>query len=341
MREDNVRKIWSDAELDAALSDLHDDVDEDDSLAFARASLMAAAGTTEAPPQQRHRGSWRWIAVAAAVVTLVGGLGIVVSLRPPAPEPAQPAAQLADPDRPLEPGEFHYAQKLAWVPQLTYGLPSKLQQLVELWIPADPAGVWHRRTRWTGGVTGLDPATQAKIQIDRTPRDEFGPGGVFPARPPAPWVAPDASFVASLPPDRGQLAKALLRDTRKGGSELLTAARSVLSLGLVRRDVRLALRDALIAMPSVHSEPAHTPDGRPATVIIAKDTNQRLYLDPATAQLLAASDGPFAGVITRSNEVPRTTSQAPPSSAPLSPPDSQKFGEADAVYSYAITRTSG
>ncbi|MGK3200660.1 CU044_5270 family protein [Amycolatopsis sp. MEPSY49] len=353
MREDNVRKIWSDAELDAALADLHDDVDEDDSLAFARASLMAAAGTTEAPPRQRRRGSWRWIAVAAAVVTLVGGLGIVVSLRPPAPEPAQPAAQLADLDRPLAPGEFHYTQKLAWVTQMTFGRPSKFQQMVELWIPADPTGVWHRRTRWTGGITGLDPTSQAKVHLDRAPLDEYGPGGVFPSQPPVNWVAPDASFVASLPPDRAQVAKALLRDNRGGPAESLTMVRSVLALGLVRKDVRFALRDALIAIPSVHAEPAHTADGRPATVIVAKDTGQRLYLDPSTAQLLAAADGVFS-VTEHSGNVPRSTSPPPPSSAgfpsttvtttteiPLFPPNPQKFGEPDAVYSYAITRTSG
>ena len=353
MREDNVRKIWSDAELDAALSDLHDDVEEDDGLAFARASLMAAAGTAEAPPQPRRRGTWRWIAVAAAVVTLVGGLGIVVSLRPPAPEPAQPAAQLADPDRPLAPGEFHYAQKLAWVSQMTFGLPSKFQQMVELWIPADPTGVWHRRTRWTGGISGLDAATQAKVRLNRAPLDEYGPGGVFPGRPPTNWLAPDAAFVASLTPDRAQVAKALLRDNHGAPAESIAMVRSVLGLGLVGKDVRIALRDALTALPGIYAEAGHTPDGRPATVVVGKDKGQRLYLDPSTAQLMAAADGVFS-VTGQPSYIPMSTSEIPPSSPaypsttvtmsseiPLFPPDAQKFGEPDAVYSFSITRASG
>ncbi|MGW5719548.1 CU044_5270 family protein [Amycolatopsis sp. NPDC003865] len=354
MREDNVRKIWSDAELDAALSDLHDDVGEDDGLAFARASLMAAAGTAEAAPQPRRRGTWRWIAVAAAVVTLVGGLGIVVSLRPSAPEPAQPAAQLADPDRPLAPGEFHYAQKLAWVTQMTFGLPSKFQQMVELWIPADPTGVWHRRTRWTGGITGLDPTTQAKVRVDRTPRDEYGPGGVFPGQPPTNWLAPDAAFVASLTPDRAEVAKALLSDNHGGPAESITMVRSVLALGLVGKDVRIALRDALSAMPGVYAEAGHTPDGRSATVVVGKDKGQRLYLDPTTAQLMAAADGVFS-VTGGSTNVPLSTSRIPPPSSesfpsttvtmsseiPPAPPTAQKFGEPDAVYSFSISWTSG
>ncbi|WP_372669944.1 hypothetical protein [Amycolatopsis kentuckyensis] len=356
MREDNVRKIWSDAELDAALSDLHDDVDSGDELASARASLMAAAGTTEeAPPRPRRRGSWRWIAVAAAVVTLVGGLGVVVSLRPPAPEPTRPGATLQDIDRPLAPGEFHYAQKTAWVPQLIFGLKAETQQIVELWIPADPTGVWHRRTRWTGGVTGLDEATQAKVKVNRTPLDEYGPAGVFPSRPPENWLAPDASFVASLTPDRAQLAAALARDRSPAGSstvEALTMARSVLALGLLRKDVRLALLDVVSTLPGMFAKASQTPDGRPATVVIAKDTGERLYFDPSTAQLLAATD---STTITHRNDVPLSmTTERPPNSAaipsttvtmsseiPVFPPDSRKLGEPDAVYSYAITQTSG
>jgi hypothetical protein len=352
LREDNVRKIWSDAELDSALSDLHSDVGEDDGLAFVRASLLAATGTAEeAAPATRRRGTWRWIAVAAAVVTLVGGLGIVVSLRPPAPEPAQPAATLQDIDRPLAAGEFHYARKTGWVPRVVYGLPAKLQQSVELWIPADPTGVWHRRTRWTGGVSGLDDTTRQKIRIDLTPLDEYGSGGVFPGQPPVNWVTPDAAFVASLTADRAQLAKDLMRDLRtpagSPAAQGLMMARSVFALGLLRKDVRVALRDVISALPGVFAKPSQTSDGRPATVVVSKETGERLYFDPSTAQLLAATDSSVA-------TAPRTTSQAPPrsdatpsttvtmnSEIPVVPPLPDNWGEPGVVYSYAITKTSG
>ena len=80
MTEKNIRQIWSDGELDAALADLHSDPGPDDGLAFARASLVAATGTPldrtpfhQAPPARRKsRGSWRWISVAAAVAAAIG-----------------------------------------------------------------------------------------------------------------------------------------------------------------------------------------------------------------------------------------------------------------------------
>lgn len=370
MREDNVRKIWSDAELDAALADLHDDVDEDDGLAFTRASLMAAAGTSEAPPAATRRGPWRWIAVAAAVVTLVGGLAILTSLRAPAPEPARPAASLADLDRPLEPGEFHYAQKLQWLPESLEGQSAELQQSVELWIPADPTGVWHRRTKWTGATRGLDKSKNPQLSLK--PYDEDGPAGRFgPGQnlggqvnpgsntPFQNWLTPDAAFIASLTPDRGALAKRLTfdtidRDTRTKAhtpTEALTMVRTALETGLVRKDIRFALRDAFTMISGAFVTPGHTLDGRPATVLIAKDTGQRLYLDPDTAQLLAWDTNPVVTPTTiRSNEVVRSTAKSrppssgttgPPTTTPESPAGPPLPGDLATEYSFAITRTSG
>ncbi|GLY35670.1 hypothetical protein Amsp01_016940 [Amycolatopsis sp. NBRC 101858] len=370
MREDNVRKIWSDAELDAALADLHDDVDEDDGLAFARASLMAAVGTSEAPPAATRRGPWRWIAVAAAVVTLVGGLAIITSLRAPAPEPARPAATLGDLDRPLEPGEFHYAQKLQWLPESLEGQSAEMQQSVELWIPADPTGVWHRRTKWTGAVRGFGGAKS--VQVNSAPFDEAGPAGRFgPGQhlagqidprwntPFQNWLLPDAAFIASLTPDRGTLAKRLNFDTIDQDSrakvhtptEALTMVRTALETGLVRKDIRFALRDAFTMISGAFVAPGHTPDGRPATVLTVKDSGQRLYLDPDTAQLLAWDANPTITPTTiRSNEVVRSTAKSPPPSSgitgpatttPESPAGPPLPGDLATEYSFAITRTSG
>jgi hypothetical protein len=370
LREDNVRKIWSDAELDAALSDLHDDVDEDDGLAFARASLMAAAGTSEAPPQPRRSGTWRWIAVAAAVVTLVGGLAIVTSLRTSAPEPTQPAAMLPDVDRPLAPGEYHYTQKLSWLPELLEGLPVKMQQRVELWIPADPTGVWHRRTGWTGAVSGLDAGTEKKVHVNLAPFDEHGPDGRFAGgqnlaghtdprwnTPFQNWLTPDAAFIASLTPDRGKLVKRLTFDTistsdsgkAHTATESLIMARNALETGLLGKELRLALRDALSQVVGLVAKPGQSPGGGPATIVIAKDTGQRLFFDPATAQLLAWDTPTPPTAVTSTDRVSRSTNVPPPSSAALPLPTKTtqpatpefKFGEPEAVYSFAITRTSG
>ncbi|MEV7093484.1 hypothetical protein AB0M80_11675 [Amycolatopsis sp. NPDC051045] len=372
MREDNVRKIWSEAELDAALDDLNnDDVDEDNGLAFARASLLAAAGVVEAPPAEpRRTGAWRWLAVAAAVVTLVGGLGVAAALwTPDAPEPSRPAAALSDLDRPLAPGEFRYAQASGWTYEYVSGFAAKLQRRVELWIPADPTEVWHRRTTLTRAAGGPDRDQTAGPLPG--PVDEYGPGGVFPDHPDfsgqnkptwntpfVNWLRPDAAFVASLVPDRGKLAKQLrfdtidVKDPGRGRAhtttETLDMVRSALEIGLLRPDVRFALRDALAGIPGIVVFPGRTtPDGGPATVYVAKDTGRRLFLDPATARLLAADRGP-SPAITGDINMPQTTIPLPPSSVnmpkttpmqvPLAP---QRLDAPDTEYSYAITRTSG
>ncbi|HEY3471792.1 MAG TPA: hypothetical protein VGL47_42130 [Amycolatopsis sp.] len=372
MREDNVRKIWSDAELDAALADLHSDVDEEDGLAFARASLLAAAGVSEAPPPERRR-PWRWIAVAAAVITLVGGLVVVTSLKTSAPEPAQPAASLADLDRPLTPGEFRYAQRLSWRPEIIEGRPVQFQEKTELWIPADPAGVWHRRTMWTGAVRGLTPDEEKSLRYQpvKKPVDERGLGGVFPGdlkptgqskphwnTPFANWLTPDAALVASLVPDRGTLAKRLNFDTidikadgrAHSATEALAMVRSVLELGLLRKDVRFALRDAFNEVTGAYTTQGQTPDGRPATILLAKDSGQTLYLDPATAQLLAWDTTLIWPSVTRSSEVALNTVQAPPPSSQPPPTTTMRteiprapspVGDPETVYSFAITRGDG
>ncbi|EOD68250.1 hypothetical protein H480_12297 [Amycolatopsis vancoresmycina DSM 44592] len=356
MREDNVRKIWSEAELDAALQDLHGDVGDDEGgLAFARASLLSAAGVEEAPPAGPHRsGAWRWLAVAAAVVTLVGGLGVAAALwTPDAPEPARPAAVLSDLDRPLAPGEFHYTEMRDWSTYMVPGFAAKVQRRIELWIPADPTGVWHRRTTLTGD------AHWSSDRIGELPKpvDEYGPAGVFPV-PEMNWLTPDAAFIAALVPDRQKLAQRLASDLLgaavpqngrpHSATEMLGMVRSVLETGLPRRDVRFALLDALANAPGIYVAPHQTtPDQQPATVYVAKDTGQRLFLDPATARLLAADSAPTP-VIVRNKGVPMTTPMPPPSSVavpnttttrfPVSP---QRPDAPDTQYSYAITRTSG
>ena len=81
---------------------------------------------------------------------------------------------------------------------------------------------------------------------------------------------------------------------------------------------------------------------------MAKDTGQRLFLDPVTARLLAADSAPTS-VIVGNKGVPLTTPLPPPSSVavpnttttrqiPISP---QRPDDPDTQYSYAITRTSG
>ncbi|MFJ1766593.1 hypothetical protein ACIOD2_40135 [Amycolatopsis sp. NPDC088138] len=299
MTEDNVRKIWSDAELDAALTDLHSDVGDDDGLAFARASLLAAAGAEpEEAPKPRRSGSWRWIAVAAAVVILAGGLAVTAELLSPGtPEPVHPAATPPDLDRPLAPGEYHYSRQEYWYPVGNSSHVAFVQQKVELWVPADPAGMWHRRRGLTGRVVGhLSDDDRAKIvPTSGADIDEYGPGGVFPSPGGGPflWQTPDARFLESLTPDETALSGHLVGTSPYPGEQLRQAA-SALTPGFPAKDVRAALCKALASLGGIQAypDPVRAPDGRQSLAFLAPSTQDTLYVDPTTFVAIAITPYP-------------------------------------------------
>jgi hypothetical protein len=372
LTEDNVRQIWSDAELDAALGELHSDVGDEDGLAFARATLLAAAGAEpEEAPKPRRSGSWRWIAVAAAVVTLVGGFAVAAEvLNPGGPAPVHPAATPPDLDRPLAPGEYHYSRQEYWYPVGSSFHVAFVQQQVELWVPADPAGMWHRRRGMTGRVVGrLDDDDRAKIPpMSGADVDEYGPGGVFPGPGGGPflWQTPDARFLESLTPDETALRDHLV-GTSRYPSEQLRQAASALTPGFPAKDVRVALCKALANLGGIQAypDPVRAPDGRQSLAFLAPSTQDTLYVDPTTFVAIAitpyppplhqvpvgGSTPPTAGdptetlkpaapqstsvSMTTLQSFPKTTtSQGPP------PPSGQQSLRPPTMYYFAITRGS-
>lgn len=167
MTEDNVRQIWSDADLDAALHDLHREAGSEDALAGARAALLAAAGGTgdtrrlEGPPVKKRGGSWRWIAVAAAVAALTGGLVVAKEAGLPGMTdiggPAGPTDQpieLKGSDLPLPANGYRHSVRSGWV--LLFSPDGKssayVEERVDRWIPADPRGDWWMTRTQTGNV---------------------------------------------------------------------------------------------------------------------------------------------------------------------------------------------
>ncbi|MFG1639157.1 hypothetical protein ACGFMK_02605 [Amycolatopsis sp. NPDC049252] len=374
MTDDNVRQIWSDAELDAALTELHRDVGDDDGLAFARSSLLAAAGAEpEEAPKPRRSGSWRWIAVAAAVVTLAGGVVVTADLlSPSAPAPVHPAATPPDLDRTLAPGEYRYSRREYWLP--FYGSHDDLayvQQQVELWVPADPAGRWHRRATVTGRVVGyVADIDRTKIAPPDGPTDdEYGPGGAFPsfqAGPhPMPWPEPEAKFLQALTPDEVALRKLLVGTGRIPGEQLMQVA-SALTPGLPAKDVRAALCTALSKLDGITALPdkVRAPDGRQALAFLATGSHDTLYVDPTTFLTVATTSYPPSllqfpeGGPTPTSVVGGTTQTLPPrapastttttplnapvaTSRPLSPsPGRQRPMEPPTLYFFSITRSS-
>ncbi|MDT7802471.1 MAG: hypothetical protein QOI78_5904 [Actinomycetota bacterium] len=374
MTDDNIRQIWSDAELDAALTELHRDVGDDDGLAFARSSLLTAAGAEpEEAPKLRRSGSWRWIAVAAAVVTLAGGVAVTADLLSPgAPAPVHPAATPPGLDRPLAPGEYHYSRREYWQP--FYGSHDDLayvQQQVELWVPADPAGRWHRRVTVTGRVVGYvaDIDRNKIAPPDSTADDEYGPGGAFPrfqAGPhPTPWPEPEAKFLRALTPDEAALRKLLIGTARFPGEQLMQVA-SALTPGLPAKDVRAALCTALSKLDGITALPdtVPAPDGRQALAFLATGSRDTLYVDPATFLAIGMTSYPPPllqypeGGSTPTSMAVATTQTLPPrtpastttttplnapmsTSRPLSPsPGRQRPTQPPTLYYFSITRSS-
>ncbi|WP_328447901.1 hypothetical protein [Amycolatopsis sp. NBC_00438] len=313
MTDDNIRQIWSDAELDAALAHLHDDVGDDVDLTFARTSLLTAAGAEpEAPPEPaKSRGAWRWIAVAAAVATLTGGLVVATQFanRAPAPAPIAPAAtlpgldDLRGVDLPIGPGEFRLTTSSSWMEADKGSIPTTyVGTQTELWIPADPAGDWHLHSTLTNTPTGLQVPTPRMEPVPVHITDTTGAGGIFPGMYGGPdflgsWDAPTALFVTNLPADV-QVLRAQLIDAQRGlgtpvrrGEENSPGAavqmvRKTLELGLARGDVRVALWRALAGIDGIVTTPGMpSPDGRIGIGFTAKDGGT-LIADQATAQLI-------------------------------------------------------
>lgn len=167
MHGDNIRKVWSEAELDEALAELHAEPrTRQDELARARAALLRAAGDVEdellpvtAPPVNKRAGAWRWIAAAAAAALVSGG-GIVatnVFTTDDGPDPAahstatrgeEALESLHGDDFPIRDGQYRLVTESTWTTHVTKaGLVYQTHEILERWLP--PHGWMPVKTRFT------------------------------------------------------------------------------------------------------------------------------------------------------------------------------------------------
>ncbi|MEV6903884.1 hypothetical protein [Amycolatopsis sp. NPDC051372] len=224
MNDDNVRHLWSDAELDEALDALHPHVRTDPAeLDRARATLLRAAAAETgrshiAPPALKKRGgTWRWIAVAAAVAVVTGGVVVAreVVERPATVAPAATATADVQPG----PGQYTHVTNnyidVEWVDDRS---AFAVQQKVEFWIPADRSDMWMRK--WTRepdtvlltgqrsdepSLPGPDSTTQIAAGGDF--KAEFPHPGGWAVDVPDGWYRPTPEFVANLPTEQAPLLK--------------------------------------------------------------------------------------------------------------------------------------
>jgi len=221
---DSVRKVWSEAELDEALADLHAGPEtRRDELSRARAALLRAAGEVEddqlptlAPPVRKRPGAWRWIAAAAAAALVSGG-GIVatnVFTGDSGPDPADQSVVAAGEDAleslrgdnfPLRDDQYRLVTESTWTTRVTKsGLVYQTHEILERWLPAPS---WKPfKTRFTG--TGEIRWIKGDYKMAMTNGEALpGPSstvteGELPARPTTTSVPPPRATTTPpvLPP---------------------------------------------------------------------------------------------------------------------------------------------
>ncbi|WP_328604868.1 hypothetical protein OG943_33205 [Amycolatopsis sp. NBC_00345] len=221
--DDNIRHLWSDAELDDAFAALHPHVRTDgDELDRGRAKLMraAAAASTEGGerttrPSKKRAGSWRWIAVAAAVAVLTGGVVVASNLNDGSPK-VMPASTPTSDNRPAAGQYTHVTNDYTVIEWVAGHSAFAVRERLEVWIPPNPRDLWKRRWTRTGEVRLLRgmPADQAALpgptSAVQTALDglfaEALPGSAGQTGVPNGWYQPTFEFVAALPTDPQRLS---------------------------------------------------------------------------------------------------------------------------------------
>ncbi|GAB1516236.1 CU044_5270 family protein [Actinophytocola sp. KF-1] len=316
---DGERQVWTEDELDRALGGLYVETKpRQRNLAEVRKTVMAhVAGA----PGARRRPVRRRLAAAAAVVVLAtaGVLAQTVLFAPAeataaAREALTSAADLAGrvEDPVLSPGQYRYVATHAWWMRTTGAEDESFsflnENLVEVWIPADPSGEWLMRRRETGNrqwVTGNEAeARAAGVVIDEAPwPEQRALGGAFTRNAPVHgnWQFPKPEFLAGLPTDPRQLYDRLRADSG-GGAQALVYAADALRTGLMPAATRANLLRALAYLPGLDvTDDAADLDGRKGVAlgISADGERQEIILDPGTGEVIGerkVSDSMFADI---------------------------------------------
>ncbi|GAA1340258.1 CU044_5270 family protein [Saccharothrix algeriensis] len=326
MSDDNILRIWTDDELDAALDALNADTRTDERvIAGARVALIAATGeqgeteVTTTREARRRRSGWRWLAGAAAVAVLVAGGQVVQTVsfgRNPAPAGAEAVATLDRAatssigvlDEEVGPGQYRYVATRAWWMASAHGGEGRdfarlAENVLETWAPANPRDEWLLRRDVTGNqrwVVGTEEqARAAGVSTDGGwPEGEWrAPCGDFYARSPEQWCTdrgswqnPTPEWQAGLPTDPDALFERLAADAPgDSDAELLVYAADALRSGLVRKDVRANIYKALAKLPGLQvTEQQANLDGRTGTALGVDDGKERqdIIIDPETGQFI-------------------------------------------------------
>ncbi|ONI88894.1 hypothetical protein ALI22I_18220 [Saccharothrix sp. ALI-22-I] len=252
MSDDNIRRVWTEDELDAALEVLNADVRTDEQvLSRARAALMITTESgenevttteerTTAEPaigeRRPRRSGRRWLATAAGVGVLVAGALIAqtVSFGGRAPATAE-AVQTLDRaaaqtigavDEPVGPGQYRYIAMRTWGLE-THDMGDKVfanlaENLIETWVPANEQDEWMLRrdttdnNQWVIGTEEEAKAAGAEAGFASVEGEWRAKCGDFHSdvkcQTEGNWQNPTAAWQASLPTDPDALFERLNAD---------------------------------------------------------------------------------------------------------------------------------
>lgn len=335
-QNENIRNMWSDDELDRALSALHPaEAADERPFQRAKADLLVAAGAREpapeAPRAPRRRG--RWMAAVGTVAAMVAGVLVVQTIQAGDHIPNAAAEQLNSAaskidvvDEPLGPGEYRYVATHAWWLRAGEGHVFLAENLLEKWVPDDDNQPWLERSHETGAYRWVAGDEEAAKHQGLLPKPGQPQSSTHPScGRDCGWQVPSHAFLAGLPRDTDELYDRLRADTDGRGPdpdlEMVVYVADVLRSGMVPADLRAALYRVLGLVPGLEiTEQVANLDGVEGTAygVSANGRRHDVIIDPKTGQFIGErqisendSEQIPAGTVTSYTSV--TTAAAPTS----------------------------
>ncbi|GAA1941657.1 hypothetical protein [Amycolatopsis minnesotensis] len=314
MTDDTPRQLWSESDLDEALSLLHNETGPDESrLADTRALLLRAE-----PPPETHmrlvaapspRGTHRWRPVAAAVTALALMTGAtVIAVRGEESTPVASRQSALDgihaTDPVLPEGQYLYIADRHWKRTNAKGTPIAYRSecLSETWSPGFGAADFGQTQTMTGRIQWISSTAQDAENYGLNP-PPAGPASnayyycapslrrdmdnEYPTR----WLSPRQAILDSLPHTAQDLLATLRHSLpiSEAESSVFSLAGEMLGTGLYPASIRTRLYQALALLPQVAiTTDAALPDGRTGTEF-SLATSTKLFaltVDPRTGQLI-------------------------------------------------------
>jgi hypothetical protein len=315
---DNVRTMWSEDELDTALTALRPAEDPDDrTFRLGRAELLVAAGAREPLPEPVRRRRWAWWTAAIGTVTAVAASVLVVqTVQYGGPESDAAAIEqlnlaadrVSVVDEPIGPGEYRYIATHAWWMATMDEYSYLAENVLETWVPAERHQEWLLRREVTGARKWLS-GTEEEARADghpvdgpmwpegewRAPCGDFyaAESGEQPCRGKGSWQQPTPEFLAGVPTGTQELYDRLRADTSGRGSdpdlEMVVYVADALRTGQVPAQVRAAMYRVLAKVPGIQiTEQVANLDGRRGTAygISAAGARHDIIVDPGTGQFI-------------------------------------------------------